>query len=360
MTAYDRTARSDPGFTPDGVLTAQLRLSEPAYTTAEARVALLNGVLNAVRSTPGVTDAGTTMNLMVPGFAFVTLTFTADPPDPNEIARTVQFRRLSDGYFRTMRIPLHAGRDFDDRDTADSPLVAIVSRQFVDQLLGGRPPIGHRIKRANTTLTIVGVAGDVQDIGFGQAAQPTLYVPYRQNSTAQAPVSLVMRTAGDPALAVDAIKRAVWSVDRSQPLSNVTTASAFLRTSLGPQRFRTTLAGAFRGTGLVALGDRDLRRHRAQRRRAHPRSRRPARARRPPGAVWLGIAWRSFRAVAVGAAMACWSRCRFCVCCGRRCRRSTPPASPRAGPRSSCSSRPARSRRSSRRTVSPAPILSSR
>ena len=175
-------------------------------------------------------------------------------------------------------------------------------RQFADQLLGGRPPIGHRIRRAGNTLTIVGVVGDASDVGFGQAAQP-IYLPYRQSSTAVTPLSLVVRTAGDPDLAVSLVKRAVWSVD---PARAAVERQDGVGVSLGVARaaaLSIDTAGGVRRARLAPLRRRHLRRHRAQRHRAHAGSGDPAGAWRAADRVWQTIALRSFRAVAIGSAI---------------------------------------------------------
>jgi putative ABC transport system permease protein len=250
--AFEATAALHPGFDPEGVVAGQLRLSESAYASIESRTLLLDRVLEAVRAVPGVADAATTQNLFVPGAAFVTIAYPTESPQPGETGHTVQFRRISDGYFRTMRIPFEAGRDFDDRDRPATEPAVIVSRRFVDAYLGGGTPLGRRIRRgANPPLRIVGIVGDVSDVGYGQAPQPTLYVAYRQGSVVAVPITLVVRATGRALEAVSAIEAAVWSVDPAQPLANVTLLSQYLADSLGPDRFRSVLLGAFAGLGLL-------------------------------------------------------------------------------------------------------------
>jgi putative ABC transport system permease protein len=251
---FDATARRDPGFDPDRALGAQLRLSEAVYSTPESRNLLLQRVLDAVRASPAVADAATTINVLIPGNAFVTLAFPTETPQPGESGVTVQFRRISDGYFRTMRIPIEAGRDFDARDTLGTELVAIVSRRFVDAYLPGVDPIGLRVRRGQPTfppVRIVGVVGDVSDVGFGQEPQPTIYTPYRQGSTVAVPISLIVRTAGPPAAAVPALRGAIRSVDPAQPLANVVMLEDYLSDSLGAPRFRSVLLGVFAAIGLL-------------------------------------------------------------------------------------------------------------
>lgn len=258
LSGFDRASRLAPDFEPRSVLAAQLRLSATAYPTETARAALIGRVLEQVRAVPGVEAAGATMNRFVPGFFFVTPMHVEGQPTPDGQAHTVQFRRASPGYFATMRIPLLHGRDFADSDGVDQPCVVIVSRQLADRHWPGVDPVGRRIRRGTNPrpCTVVGVVGDVSDVGFGQPPAPTVYVSYTQNNVAVNPVSLVVRTRGEPTAFTAAIRAAVFAADPAQPIDSVTTMEQFLGDSLGPQRFRTTLLLALGAIGLAlaALG----------------------------------------------------------------------------------------------------------
>ena len=258
LSAFERSSRINPGFDPHSVLTAQLRLSATAYPTEVARAALINRVLERIRAIPGVESAGATLNRFVPGFFFVTPIHIEGKPTPDGQAHTVQFRRASPGYFNTMRIPLLRGRDFAVTDGVDQPWVAIVSRRFADQHWPGEDPIGRRIRRGINprVLTVIGVVGDVSDVGLLQAAEPTVYITFDQNNVAITPVSLVVRTTGEPLALTMALRAAVLSADPQQPIDTVRTMEQFLSDSLGPQRFRATLLLLLGGIGLAlaALG----------------------------------------------------------------------------------------------------------
>jgi hypothetical protein len=183
------------------------------------------------------------MNRFVPGFAYVTLVHIDGHPTPTGEAHTVQFRRVSPGYFRTLRIAELGGRTFDERDAIDSQPVCVVSAAFARQFWpAGENPIGRTVRRGTGgPTTVIGIVGDVSDVGFGQAPQATIYIPYSQNNTIAAPVGLVVRSPRPPADLLPAIKREILTIDPAQPLSNVTTLEQFLAASVGPQRFRSTL-----------------------------------------------------------------------------------------------------------------------
>ena len=258
LSAFERTSRVNPGFDPQGVLAAQMRLSATAYPTEAARAQLIARVLERIRAIPGVSSAGATLNRFVPGFFFVTPVHIEGKPTPDGQAHTVQFRRSSPGYFATLRIPLARGRDFSASDGVEQPWVTVVSQQFADQHWPGEDPIGRRVRRGTNPrwLTVIGVVGDVSDVGFSQPPAPTMYISFDQNNVAITPVSLVIRTTGDPLAMTNAVRAAVLSADPAQPIDSVTTVEQFLADSLGPQRFRSALLlvlGAI-GLALAALG----------------------------------------------------------------------------------------------------------
>jgi predicted permease len=254
VTAMQRNATRDPGFDRVNLVTGQLRLSENAFPDHAARVRFLSSTLERVRNTPGVVGAGTTLNLFTPGGGFTTNLTVEDAPRPDGSAYATQFRRVSPGYFETMRIRLVRGRTFQETDTGTRPPVAVVSEALARQYWPNADPIGRRIKRGAATspwLEIVGVVADARDTGLTQDTGPVMYTCYYQGSTSATPAGLVVRTAGDPRSAIQRIKQAIWSVDPEQPLSSIVIVDDFLDASLGPQRFRAWLVGMCTVFGLM-------------------------------------------------------------------------------------------------------------
>jgi putative ABC transport system permease protein len=254
--SFERTSRIDPGYDPKSVFTAQVRLAAAAYPTQAERADVIARLLDRVRAVPGVQSAGATLNRFVPGFYFVTRVQVDGKPTPDGQPHVVHFRRATPGYFETMRIPVLRGRDFAPSDTLDRPGVAVVSRQMADRFWPGEDPIGRRVHRGTTALTVIGVVGDVRDVGFTQPPSPTIYVAFSQNNVAITPVSLVVRTAGDPMALAGAVRAAVLSVDPQQPMDSPAALERFLADSLGPQRFRSALLVILSviGLALAALG----------------------------------------------------------------------------------------------------------
>jgi ABC-type antimicrobial peptide transport system permease subunit len=130
----------------------------------------------------------------------------------------------------------------------------MVSADFARQFWPGEHAVGHRVRRAGATspwMTVVGVAGDVMDAGAGVKPGPTLYVPYLQNNTATARVTLVAAVHGDPLAAAKSVRQAIWSVDPDQPVDRIGRLADVLTTSAGDQRFRTVLIAIFAASGLA-------------------------------------------------------------------------------------------------------------
>jgi len=254
-----QVTRLEPGFDPHGVLTAQIRLQEPAYTNPEARAAVVAGILDKVRALPGVEAASTVMNRFVPGFAYQTTFFVENRPRPDGQPWATQFRRVSPDYFRTLRIRELRGRTFTASDTATTAHVAVISRLLAEQLFPDEDPIARVIRRtaANAPLTtVIGVVDDVRDVSMTQAPEGTLYLAWAQNNNTGIPVSLVVRTPGDPSSLAPLVRAAVADTDPQLPLQAVAPLEDFMQDCLAPPRFRTTVLGviAALGLALAALG----------------------------------------------------------------------------------------------------------
>ena len=248
--ALVRTSGIGLGYDPDHVLTAQLQLPPSRYANGPERVAAMERVIERIAAIPGVIDAGATMNRFTPGFAYQTLVEIEGQRTPDGSGHTVQFRRVSASYFKTMRIRVLTGRTFTNQDSLSTPVVAIVSRSFADRFWPGVDPIARRIQRGTAMATIVGIVDDVSDVDLLQAPEPTLYAAWSQTANVAFPMGLVARVAGEPQNVAQPLRAAVASVDPMLALDRIQTLDTFLADSLAPQRFRTTI---MLGLALVGL-----------------------------------------------------------------------------------------------------------
>jgi putative ABC transport system permease protein len=249
-----RTSVIDAGFDATNVVAGQLRFPENAFPDHPARARFVRSVLDRLHDTPGIVGAGTTLNLFIPGSSYTTNVTVEDAPRPDGQAHSMQYRRVSPGYFDAMRIRLLRGRDFRPSDTDSTPLVAIVSESLERRFWPNGSAIGRRVKRGAASspwAEIVGVVPDVRDAGLNDVPGLVLYTSYYQGSSAATSAGLVVRTAADPRSVLAQIKQAIWSVDAGQPLANVVFLDDYLASSLGPQQFRAWLVSLCTAGGLL-------------------------------------------------------------------------------------------------------------
>ena len=254
LVSLERLLAAPTGFHADGVLTMQLQLPPAKYADVTSRAGFVQRMLERVSAIPGVVSAGTTQTTFMPGESMQTLMFVEGRPIDPAAPDAANIRHVTAGYFKTLRVPIVDGRAIDDRDRAGTPMVCMVSADFARQYWPGESAVGHRLRRASANaqwLTIVGVATDVMDAGAGVKAGPTLYVPYLQQNTATARVTLVAWTHGDPIASAQAVRQAIWSVDPNQPVDRAGRLSDQLMTSANNERFRTVLLAIFAVSGLL-------------------------------------------------------------------------------------------------------------
>ena len=200
----------------------------------------------------------------VPGVAAAAL--AKDPPFTVSLARTVLLEGqsaaagrmtltslVSPGYFRTAGIPLASGRDFTPLDTADAPRVAIVNEAFAASRWPGENPLGERLRFAgdDKPAEVIGVARNANYQVIGEAPQALFYLSQAQYYFPSA--VLYLRTAGDPAATVAAVRREVQSMDRSLLLQAENVRDT-IRQALWAPRLSAWLLGLFGGLGLALAG----------------------------------------------------------------------------------------------------------
>jgi len=236
----------DAGFDASHVLTAEFRLPRNRYDTPDKINQFMERALAAIRAVPGAQDAALVQAVPL-SRNFGLVTFELDGKGPSAAPPTVLQNVVSDGFFRTMRIPLRAGRDFDARDRADAPPVAIVSEEFARESWPGESAIGRRVKifgPPDVWVTVVGVVGDVKQRSLGDApGGGQIYQPMEQGIGIMNTVT--MRTAGDPDALAKQLRAAIWSVDPDQPVWSVRSLESLVARDFAPRRFALSLAGLF-------------------------------------------------------------------------------------------------------------------
>lgn len=241
-----------PGFDAANLLTMQVQTSGHKFDDPKATRQFFREALEQVRGLPGVESAALTSLLPVTDDTQYGLYGTEFEKDQRSYDT---FRYVvTPGYFETMRIPILRGRALEKSDVAESPFAAVISESLANEEFGKQDPIGQRVHVGGFPnwpwYTIVGVAGDVRQESLATGNSKAAYITPEQSWFADSAMSLVVRVPGDGVSLVPAIQKAVWSVDKDQPIVRIATAGALLKSSAAQRSFVLVLFEAF---SLVAL-----------------------------------------------------------------------------------------------------------
>jgi putative ABC transport system permease protein len=216
------SVRSSPGYNPANVMVAQLALPKARYTQESQLRNFNEEVLARIRALPQVDSAGVASNVPFGGFGQgVEFEAVGKPaPQPGERQGT-HFTVVSADYFATMQIGLLKGRLFSSADAQGRSPSVIINQTMAEQIWPGDDPIGHELRfgEQHTVGTIVGVVNDIKMYQLRPRPERQMYVPLAQFPSAT--LGFVVRTAGDSTAMATAIRDAIWTVDRDQPISSV-------------------------------------------------------------------------------------------------------------------------------------------
>jgi macrolide transport system ATP-binding/permease protein len=249
VTSFARLSNVDRGFQVEHVLTADLALRGSTYEAAERRTQLLGDLAPALSAMPGVAAAGFVTRLPLQGDAWSDVVTLPGDERPYFERPMSPYRAIGGDYFRAMGMTLVRGRFIGESDRPRA--VAVVSAATARRLWPGRNPIGQHFRRGNPDdppFEVVGVSADVRT-RLDRDPGTMIYVPYwRRHPTT---VSIAVRTIGEPAAAVAALKAAVWRLDPSLPIARVQTLVQIERRHLAGRRFETLLVSLFGGVSLL-------------------------------------------------------------------------------------------------------------
>ncbi len=256
-----RLQATNPGFQPDHLLTVQLSLPKKRYGSPEALARFAEQATERLAELPGVADvSAASINPLTQWRANIAFTIEGRADIDREKAPSANYRAIAPGYFRTLRIPLLAGRDVDAHDGAASTPVALISQTLARRHFPDASPIGRRLEiddRPWRTVEIVGVVGDVKHTGLDAEPTADVYVPYAQTppdvSVWLANIFCVaVRTRGAPDLLIPAVQREIRALDRDVATSAARPMEDAFASSLAERRFHTRLLEIF-GAAALAL-----------------------------------------------------------------------------------------------------------
>jgi predicted permease len=254
--SFSRVQDVPPGFNPQNVLTFELTMSGPKYKDPEVVLSTYRELRERLERLPGVSAAGAVTSLPLSQmFAWGPVTVEGRVPPPGENFINADERMVSGDYFQAMQIPLREGRFFNEQDTAANPRVALVDEYMARQLWPHQDPVGRRLHLGGVSdstapwITIVGVVGRVKQYTLDSDSRIAFYLPQTQYVTRD--MNVVMRSAGDSASLVAALKREILDLDGDLPLYNVVTMEQRVAESLARRRFSMLLLTLFASLALA-------------------------------------------------------------------------------------------------------------
>jgi putative ABC transport system permease protein len=254
LQTFQHLRQLDLGIRSDRILTFVTPLFR--YRDFDERVAFVNAQLEKIRAIPGVISAGAVSRIPLTVHDQATFYRLAGQSSREDAEQVALSRVVTRDYFATIGATLREGRFFDMSDRRSEAPAAIVNESFADRHFPGRSPLGSRFKFGNRGpkghwYTVVGVVKEIRDRGVTEELRPTVYRLHEQaDQSGDQPSGIVVRAAVDPASIVPAIRRAIWSVDKNQPVARVQTIEDIVTRQLSVPSQNTVLSSAF---ALLAL-----------------------------------------------------------------------------------------------------------
>jgi predicted permease len=248
LRTVQKAAVADPGFAIDGLTMTSLDLRILGADNPRAH-GFFEALVARVASLPGVESAASAgLMPLGPGSRSTRVT---NPETPDAPPTPADFVNVGHSYFETMKIPILAGRNFAETDLPDSPQVVIVNETLARRFWPGRDPIGKKLNRGDSEVTVVGVARNAKSRRLWEEPRAHVYYPTRQTSFRHG--VLVVRGSNPEALA-PMLREAIRSLEPALPSSPVMSVRDYAAFSLLPQRLGGAIAGALGVAGLVIAG----------------------------------------------------------------------------------------------------------
>jgi len=233
-------------------------LSPEDYPTHTQRAELVQRLVERVGALPGVLSAAITTNIPLSLSSFdASYTVEGKPIISKSEVPITADRVVTPGYQELMRIPLLQGRFLNDSDVEGTLPVVVVSKDFARREWLGADPIGKRVKRGyppredSPWYTVIGLVDDVKEDRFNyRGDRPVWYMAYAQRDL-NGPIDLVVSTQGNPGALVGAVRNAIWSINKNQPISTTVSMDEHIAEFFGPQRFSAVAGTVFAVIGLV-------------------------------------------------------------------------------------------------------------
>lgn len=260
--SFLRLQRVNPGFNEQNLLLLRMALPRERYSKPEAVSVFYQKVYPRIQSLPGVKAAGAASIVPLSGLnARIEFTVAGRPPASKQDTPAAQYRMISPNYFETMGIALLSGRDFTEQDKADAHPVAIINETLAKRYFPDGSAIGAHLNLDDGApsfrdVEIVGIAGDVKQVGLDDESTSDVYVPFYQ---IPAPTVVYLtnnlfwavRSNSEPLSLAASVRREIQSVDKDIPTSSIKSMEQFVAASVAPRRFNLILFDLFAAAALL-------------------------------------------------------------------------------------------------------------
>ena len=265
MRSFYEVARVDAGFEPERLMTMRISPAPVKYRDRpDLQLQLARGILEKVTAIPGVLHAAIATDVPMLAGPFYIMRFAGRPPVTPSQAPLSNYSAVTPAFFDTMGMRLTRGRAIAARDAQGAPLVAIVNQTLVDRYFPHEDPLGKQLEIGFIDpprwREIVGVVADVKAAGLDQDTPVQVYAAQAQMpsfpSGTVSPMSVLARTAGDPAHLGPVIHAAILAVDRSQPVYAIQPMTDVVSRSIAQRRLSLVLLAFFAVSAmlLAAIG----------------------------------------------------------------------------------------------------------
>ena len=252
-----RLRAANPGFRADAILTAQITAPSPKYQESNVRQRFYSQILDRVRAIPGVRSAGLSSDLPYQSRGN-TMSLTVEEQDAQAgLGTDALFRLVSAGYLETIGARLKEGRSLSEDDQQNTLAVVVVNETLARQYWPNQSAIGHRIDTGtgNGTpkwMTVVGVVDNIQERGLDLPNKSAVYVPFTQTTIGFfLPEQIAVLTSRAPMSLSKELQKAVWSVDREQPVNRIMPMEAIVEDELANRKQVLRLLGTFAALALL-------------------------------------------------------------------------------------------------------------
>jgi putative ABC transport system permease protein len=251
LRSFSNLISVDPGFRAHGVLTMQVQLPPGRYQSVDARRAVYDRMFAALEALPEIEAIGAGVVTPLTGNNWTVPFERLDRPVPQgERPPDVGWQAASGGFFRTLGIPLRAGRFFDARDTSSTPTVVIISEGVQRLYFGNENPIGRQVRLGpKSTAEIVGVVGDIRRAALSDIPRADMYFPFEQQPAAN--TGLFLRVLGESERAVPAVRATLGGIEPDLALYGVRSLDAIAAESAAVSNLAMRVLGAFAGLALA-------------------------------------------------------------------------------------------------------------